>query len=109
MRLLICLIGFSLIGCKATFPQRPVITILQPVSIKKCNNDVCTFDNFCNVWNQVDEEWVLTDEVEWEKCSGIFGVTADDFIKLRGFEREVESFFKLNCSQPNPGAMFNGH
>ena len=98
MRLLICLISFSFLGCKATFPARPVPTIYQPVSIQTCHDGVCKQDNYCNVWNQIEEEWVLIEETEWKNCSGIFGVNADDFIKIRDFENRVRSWIKINCT-----------
>ncbi len=47
--------------------------------------------------------------MELKKCNGIFGVTVDDFTKLRDYSRKLEKWIGRNCGPSNNRKLTTGN
>lgn len=97
---------FLIQGCKTPqAPRPPKVTLYQPIiNSKVCENGSCQIISVCKQWDfdEKENKWVLTANHDISKCNGIFGVTADDFNKIRDFSREMQSYIENNCgTKPN--------
>jgi len=91
MRALIFLILAVSSSCATKAPLPPRVDLYQPIlSLNRCN--VYRMNN--------DEVWEIVDRLPLEACNGVFGVTADDFNKLRDYSRRLKSFISNNCNCP---------
>jgi hypothetical protein len=60
--------------------------------------------NVCNRWKMTDnKKWELVEQGPLDLCTGIFGVTAEDFVLLRDYSRRLESWIGQNCGSNNNG------
>jgi hypothetical protein len=80
-------------GCKSTdlkVPQAPLVDLLQPVKIKD--------ELVCKRWRLNEEKkWYLVATENINSCIGIFGVTSKDFVLLKDYSRQIESWIGNNC------------
>ena len=77
-------------ACATKAPIPPRVSLYQPVFSL----------NRCYVYSMNDDEsWEISNKLPIESCNGIFGVTADDFNKLRDYSRRLKSFIENNCSK----------
>lgn len=54
-------------------------------------------------------EWYLVENMELKKCNGIFGVTIDDYKKLKNYSRELEKWIGRNCGPTNNRKSSSGY
>lgn len=85
----------------------PKVDLRQPlIETKVCDKDGanCKILNVCKLWRINDKlEWYLVENMQLKKCSGIYGVTIDDFNKLRAYSREIDKWIGRNCGPSNNG------
>lgn len=94
------------ISCATKAPLPPKVDLLQPIiNVQVCENGECKILNVCKRWRIDDKkEWVLVGNEDLKgSCNGIFGVTVDDFTKMRDYSRKLESWIGNNCGSKDNG------
>jgi hypothetical protein len=88
----------SLSGCANGAPLPPDFKVFQPIINQKLcdDNGVCEIKNLCREYYRDlrSGEFILVQTHELKKCSGTFGVDADDLVSLKDYTRRVQSYIE---------------
>lgn len=112
---MLLLISLTAASCahKSGAPIPPRVDLRQPIiDTKVCDSDGenCYILNTCKLWRVNNKlEWYLVENMELKKCNGIFGVTVDDFTKLRDYSRKLEKWIGRNCGPTNNRKSSSGN